>query len=483
MAPLLFLKANVYSRRQRKLRLFFGFADFVLVWLAFELAYLLRSQLPLEKNFYFDPQRKFLLLLLSALSFWAVASWFGVYERLEQARRGGQLKETLRQTGFASVVIILAQYLLRFDTSRAFLLLFAGLTIVLLTLFRWNSGPLLRWYRQRFGAQHYALIIGTGDHAQALARVLEESAEHGLHLTGFFDVESDPEKQLQQIRLRKSYPVHVLEKLPQMLRSHVVDEILVAVPAPQLGQLEDTLLLCEEEGVRTRIAVNLFPHPHNEMYLDRLGSAPLLTFSGAPQDEVRLLLKRMIDVALAAPALLLLSPFLLLVTLLIRLTSPGPAIFRQERCGLNGRRITIYKFRSMVVNAEALKAELMHRNEKQLAFKIKDDPRLTPIGKWLRKFSIDELPQLWNVVKGDMSLVGPRPAVPAEVAQYERWQRRRLRMRPGLTCLWAVEGRDLVDFHKQMQLDMHYIDNWSLALDWKIIFLTIPQVMIGKGAH
>ncbi len=171
------------------------------------------------------------------------------------------------------------------------------------------------------------------------------------------------------------------------------------------------------------------------------------------------------------------------VIILIRTTSRGPAVFRQERCGLNGRRFTFYKFRSMVENAEELKAALEHLSTRDTAFKIPDDPRLTSLGRYLRKFSIDEWPQLWNVLRGDMSLVGPRPAVPSEVARYQRWQRRRLRMRPGLTCLWAVSGRDHVDFETWMKLDMQYIDNWSLALDWQIILRTIPRVLTGHGAN
>ena len=174
---------------------------------------------------------------------------------------------------------------------------------------------------------------------------------------------------------------------------------------------------------------------------------------------------------------------LLITALLIKLTSPGPAIFRQERCGLNGRHFTCYKFRSMCADAEARKAEVMHLSRRALATKIPNDPRHTPLGRYLRRFSIDELPQLVNVLRGDMSLVGPRPAIPDEVAQYKVWQRRRLRMRPGLTCLWALNGRDRVDFETWMKMDMQYIDNWSLGLDWKILFRTIPQVVLGKGAN
>jgi exopolysaccharide biosynthesis polyprenyl glycosylphosphotransferase len=231
------------------------------------------------------------------------------------------------------------------------------------------------------------------------------------------------------------------------------------------------------------VLVDFFPHVNSELYLDRLGSAPLLTFSAAPHDELRLLFKRTIDVILAGAALILLLPLMLLTALLIRLTSPGPAIFRQERCGLNGRRFVFYKFRSMCLNAEEMKPALLHLSRKSTAFKIPNDPRLTGVGRFLRKFSIDEWPQLWNVLKGDMSLVGPRPAVPQEVEMYQRWQRRRLRMRPGLTCLWAVEGRDALDFDTWMKMDMQYIDNWSLVLDWKIILRTIPRVLTGKGAN
>jgi exopolysaccharide biosynthesis polyprenyl glycosylphosphotransferase len=231
------------------------------------------------------------------------------------------------------------------------------------------------------------------------------------------------------------------------------------------------------------VAVDFFPHVNSEVYLERLGAAPLLTFSAAPHDEIRLFLKRVIDVMLAIAALVLMLPFMAGLAFLIRLTSPGPAIFRQVRCGLNGRRFVFYKFRSMCEDAEQLKAQLQHLNQKETAFKIPRDPRLTRLGRFLRKFSIDEWPQLWNVIKGDMSIVGPRPAVPEEVENYKRWQRRRLRMRPGLTCLWAVSGRDNLDFETWMKLDMQYIDNWSLVLDWKIILRTIPNVLLGKGAN
>ena len=199
--------------------------------------------------------------------------------------------------------------------------------------------------------------------------------------------------------------------------------------------------------------------------------------------EARLLLKRLTDIVVAALALIILSPLLALIALLTKMSSPGPILFRQQRCGLNGRHFTLLKFRTMVVDAEQRQAELAHLNVKQVNFKIPNDPRQTGVGRWLRKFSLDELPQLWNVLRGQMSLVGPRPAIPSEVEQYKRWQRRRLRMRPGLTSLWAVEGRDALGFEETMRLDLAYIDSWSLPLDWFILLRTIPRVVTGKGAH
>ncbi|HLW77920.1 MAG TPA: sugar transferase, partial [Bryobacteraceae bacterium] len=391
------------------------------------------------------------------------------------------LRDAFRQCLMGAVFVILFEYLRRMELSRAFVALLAVYAWILLCLVRLNSGRILRVLRREFGSAHYVLVAGLGEAAIRVARELEGAASYGIRLTGFLADENDPP--VDEIELEGRYPVRPLAQLAERLRREVIDEVIFAVDSGRLAQLEEIFLLCDEEGVRTRVAVDFFPHVNSQIFLDRLGASPLLTFSATPHDEIRLLMKRLTDIALAAAALVLLFPVMLMVALTIRLTSPGPAIFRQVRCGLNGRRFVFYKFRSMCENAHEMRESLKHLSERQLAWKIPDDPRLTRVGRWLRKFSIDEWPQLWNVLKGDMSLVGPRPAVPEEVEQYQRWQRRRLRMRPGLTCLWAVAGRDSVDFETWMKLDMQYIDHWSLALDWKIILRTIPQVVAGRGAH
>ncbi len=471
----------MYSRHYRRVKTIFGVIDAVLICIAFIAAYETRIFLNFEKISYFRFYLQFpiatLLLVISAIAWLAIGYWFNIYEKLDSAHPTVVLRDTFRQCVIGAVCLVLAEFLLRLDLSRLFVFIFATYTWILLCLYRINAARVIGAVRKQFGTGHYVMVVGSGESARRLGEALEESKDYGVRLIGFLDDEAG------EIQLQQSYQQFALSELRELLRRHVIDEIIFAVDSGRLSAMEDVFLRCDEEGVRTRVVVDFFPHVNSQVYLDWLGSKLLLTFSAAPHDEIRLLLKRLTDMAIAAAALVLLLPFMLLIALLIRVTSPGPAIFRQVRCGLNGRRFTFYKFRSMCNNAEELKASLMHLNRKSTAFKIPNDPRLTPVGRFLRKFSIDEWPQLWNVLRGEMSLVGPRPAVPEEVELYQTWQRRRLRMRPGLTCLWALAGRDRLDFDTWMKMDMQYIDNWSLELDLKILLRTIPRVLTGWGAN
>jgi exopolysaccharide biosynthesis polyprenyl glycosylphosphotransferase len=467
--------------RQRKARVLFALSDIVVVALAFEAAYQTRAILQLEHEFFLTVQGKALILGFSLVAWVLIGLWLGVYEKLDSGHPRIILRDSFRQCCYGGVCLVLYEYLLRLDLSRFFLVLFSIYAWIFLLLFRLLAGCLVGIIRREFAAPIYVMVVGTGERALRMGSALERSDEYGVRLRGFLSEYTDGEAP-SQIRLSALYPVHPVAELPAILRQHVVDEIIFAVGSESLANLEEIFLLCDEEGVRTRVAVDFFPHVNSTVSLERFGATPLLTFSAAPYDEIRLLIKRTIDIAVAAAGLIVLSPFMALIAALIRISSPGPAIIRQVRCGLNGRRFLFYKFRSMCQNAEELKSSLAHLNTRETVFKIPDDPRLTPVGRYLRRFSIDEWPQLWNVLRGDMSLVGPRPAVPSEVDQYKRWQRRRLRMRPGLTCIWAVSGRDQVDFETWMRMDMQYIDNWSLALDWKILLRTIPRVLTGRGA-
>jgi exopolysaccharide biosynthesis polyprenyl glycosylphosphotransferase len=467
--------------RQRKARVLFGLSDIILAALAFEAAYQTRAILHLEHLFFLTVEKKALVLAFSLFAWVTIGLWLEVYEKLDSGHPLVILRDSARQCAYGAVCLVLFEYVFRLDLSRFFLVLFSAYAWVLLLLFRLVAGRLVGIIRREFAAPHYVMVVGTGERAIRLAEALEQSVEFGIRLRGFL---AESPGGPPEIELRSPYQVRPIRELPSILQQHVVDEILFAVESESLSGLEEVFLLCDEEGVRTRVAVDFFPHVNSTVSLDRFGATPLLTFSAAPYDEIRLLVKRSLDVLIAAAGLAVLSPFMAAIALLIRLTSPGPAIFRQVRCGLNGRRFLFYKFRSMCENAEQMQAAVAHLNARDgLVFKIPRDPRLTPIGRFLRKFSIDEWPQLWNVLRGDMSLVGPRPAIPSEVERYQRWQRRRLRMRPGLTCLWALSGRDSVDFETWMKLDLQYIDNWSLALDWKILLRTIPRVLTGSGAN
>lgn len=467
----------MFSRQDRKSRPLFALSDLVLIWAAFESAYLIRSFLPFPRLFFLQPSAKYTLLLVAALSFVVCALWMRAYDGLSRLTPFQILSRTLQQCFWAGTAVVLFQFFLRMDLSRPFLGLFIAFSFLLLLLFRLLFRAAAPGLAANLAQPRQILIGGDSPRARAVAQTICNSPSRNLSLLGF--LADSP----GQITLNRPYPVYPWLELPALLERHVVDEFIVAVDSATLASIEDLLLLCDDEGVRTRLDVSFFPHVHSRVTLESLGPAQLLTFAGAPHDDFRLTIKRLTDFILAFLALIAAAPLLAFVAIAIRLSSPGPAIFYQQRCGLNGRRFKLFKFRTMVHNAEQLQHSLAHLNVKKTAFKIPNDPRVTPVGRILRKYSLDELPQLFNVLKGEMAIVGPRPPVPSEVAEYERWQRRRLRMRPGLTCLWTLAGRDALDFEEWMKLDLAYIDTWSLKLDWYIMLRTIPYVLSGKGAH
>jgi exopolysaccharide biosynthesis polyprenyl glycosylphosphotransferase len=471
----------LFGRHKRKVKFLFALADVILTAATFEAAYQVRVYLPLEHTFFIEVPIQALMLGV------ALAAWIGigivlrVYERLDTGDPRTVLNDSLKQVVGGVLVLVSFLFLLKLDISRAFIALFGVFNLFALIAYRVSARSLRGYLRRRFGAVSHFLIVGTGATGQQVGRALEQAEEYGVKLLAFVKAGDQPAG--EAIALGNDYPVYTLHELPGMLRNQVIDEIIFAVDREKLTDLQNIFLLCDEQGVRTRVVVNFFPHVNSEVYLDQLGSFSLLTFSATPHDEIRLLIKRAFDFTLALIALALAAVPLAVFAALVKGTSKGPAIFKQVRCGLNGRRFTFYKLRSMCHDAESRKAGLARLNERDgPVFKMSNDPRLTRLGRYLRRFSIDEWPQLWNVLKGDMSFVGPRPAVPSEVEQYQGWQRRRLRMKPGLTCLWVLEGRDHLDFETWMRLDMQYIDNWSLLLDLKILLRSFPRVLLGRGA-
>ena len=482
----------MFSRRSKVLGLGLALSDLGITLLAFELAYLLRQQLPELRLFYLE-RGVFVGVLASVLViWWMVGAGLGIYRRPELLDARRILRDTLRQGLLGTAVLMGWLYLLKLgDVSRLFILFFVILNTVVLLVYRLSARSLRRLRRHDTGQIRYCVIVGTGPSAIEVAQLIEANEELGAQVLAFVrerpgtssNEQGAEPTALEASGLRRAYPIRERQELPQMLQEHVVDEIIFAVSKQDLEQMEEIFLGCEEEGVKVRVLVNFFPHLLSEIYLENLQSLPLLTFSTTPENEYLLFLKRVFDVVLASLLLVVLAPLFLLVAAGIRLTSPGPVIFSQVRCGLNGRHFRLHKFRSMYRDAAQRLSEVAHLNEMDgPVFKSSRDPRVTPVGRLLRKFSVDEWPQLLNILKGDMSFVGPRPPLLEEVQKYERWQRRRLRMKPGLTCLWALEGRNKLDFLSWMRLDLHYIDHWSLLLDLKILLRTIPHVLSGKGA-
>jgi len=275
-----------------------------------------------------------------------------------------------------------------------------------------------------------------------------------------------------------------LDDLGQILEREVLDEVVLGARRARLDRIEEAVRLCEEQGVGVKVLLDFFPNSTSRIAVEELEGMPVLSFATAPTDVAPLAAKRIFDLVVSVAALVLLAPLFLGIALAVKLDSPGPVFFRQRRVGLNGREFWMWKFRSMCDGAEAMQPALAALNEMVgPTFKASQDPRVTRVGRWLRRTSLDEFPQFWNVVKGEMSVVGPRPPIPSEVKEYQRWQRRRLSVRPGLTCTWQVSGRSEVDFDRWMELDLHYIDHWSLWHDLSIVLRTIPAVLLGRGAR
>ena len=432
--------------------------DLGLTAASFFLAYGLRLQFEVEGHTLMGIQ-VYLRLLAMILPAWAILlPLFRVYS--EPA--SGPVDQILRLTKgilVAWLAITALQFFLKWDNTNRLIVVFTlVINYVLLVSYR---VLLLKLKKHSALDIRNVAVIGNSDTARAFAARIGAHGDWGFKLAGVFD----------------------RSEARRLLEAGGVDELVIVADRETLDDFTDTFLLCEELGVTARVMLNFFPHSISRMELHDFEGFPLLSFSTAPTNEVLLFVRRLMDLSITLivgiPALFVIG----VSALLIKLTSSGPVFFAQQRCGLNGRVFVMYKLRSMIDNAEQARFEVEALNEMSgPVFKSSRDPRRTTVGKFLRRFSIDEFPQLYNVLRGDMSLVGPRPPLPQEVARYERWQRRRLSMKPGITCLWQISGRNEVSFQDWMKLDLSYIDNWSLLLDLKILLKTVPVVLLGKGA-
>ncbi len=443
---------------------------------------ILRKALPGVFPLPLVPLERYLLLLLFILPLWGLLlSIAGFYRSHRTLPLGEEMWGTARVAFGGTAFLVLLIFGLRFDfVSRWFLVLFGFLNFVLLTMEKVALRLLSRGVRARGFNFRTALIVGTGPRAAQFGDFLEGHPHWGFRVVGYLDDDNGSE-----IARKGNWPcLGRITDIESVLVAEVIDEVIFVIEKGKLGEYEQALLAAERHGVRAHVSLDIFPHVLARPVLEELDGIPLLSFTTTPSNPIELAAKRGIDLVLSLVLFVITLPIQILTAAAIRLSSGGPILFRQVRCGLNGRQFTLLKFRTMETGAEERLAEISHLNEMTgPVFKAKRDPRLTMPGHLLRRLSIDELPQLWNVIVGDMSLVGPRPPLPEEVSRYEPWQRRRLSMKPGLTCLWQVSGRSELDFDRWMALDLKYIDTWSPLLDLKILLKTVPAVLSGRGAR
>ena len=420
------------------------------------------------------------LFVLAYLGYWhLVLRSFGLYRSYRLSPSSREWRDLGTAVLVASVPVWVLAELLHFDyATRGFLVVFTALVFVSLGVERRLFRVLARGIRRHGRNLRNAVIVGDGDRALDMASRLARRGDLGYHVIEVIEIGPG------EITTPATH-ASVIERISALLGSQPIDEVFVTLPLHTAATLIRAIVaLCEEQGTTVRVLSNVLDLMLARARVDELDGQPVITVFTGPPDSVGLLAKRVLDFSVSSVALLLLGPVFAVIALAIRLDSKGPVLFIQDRVGLNGRRFRFYKFRTMVLDAEQMQSELESLNEAQgPVFKIRDDPRITRVGRWIRRLSIDELPQLINVVKGNMSLVGPRPLPLRDVSRFDaRAHRRRFSVKPGITCLWQINRRE-PEFEDWVKTDMEYIDNWSLALDVKILLKTIPAVLSGRGAY
>jgi len=410
-------------------------------------------------------------------------AYFGLYE---VRRLGNRLREwfdifkavTVSALFLASISFLIS----RRNIDKNVLFTFWSSCIVLTILARTAVREYLVYLRNHGRNLRHVVFVGSGPRAIDLAQKIMSRPELGYKLLGFVD---DNFEVSHSKIVPKAKRLCTLSEFPDFLENNIVDEVFIALPIKTFyEQIKKIAKLCEELGIVCRVPSDWFEFKTAKTSAFSLEGVPILTLHASSNKQLEWMwVKRLVDITLSIVAIILLAPVFGLIALLIKLTSKGPVFFTQERIGYNRRRFKMIKFRTMINGAEKMQDELQALNEADgPAFKISNDPRVTKIGKWLRKTSLDELPQLFNVLKGDMSLVGPRPLPVRDVDGIdERWQKRRFSMRPGLTCLWQINGRHKVSFDEWMKLDLEYIDRWSIKLDIEILLKTLPTVVKATG--
>lgn len=412
-------------------------------------------------------------LALYAVAWVAVLAYFGMYRPRARWSIRSEAADLLRATIVMALLSLSVLFFFKLpDVSRLFLFMLFPTQYVVTLATRATLRLGFHWLRGRGYNTRFVLIVGAGPRGQAFARKLADRPELGLRVLGYLDDDAS-------LAADPACVMGGLADLQDVLHGHVVDEVAVCLPFSQWNLVDAVAKIAEEEGKIVRVPIDVLDHAFAAGRVEDLDGTPVYSLVSGPDRLVALAAKRLIDIVVAALCLLLLSPVLLVVALIIWGRDGRPVLFRQGRVGLHGRPFRVVKFRTMSVDAEVRQREV-NPDADPRQFRMAVDPRVTRTGRFLRRTSLDELPQLWNVLRGQMSLVGPRPALASEVSAYDIWHRRRLSMKPGITGLWQVTARRADEFDVRASLDLDYIDRWSLWLDVKIMAKTIPAALEGR---
>lgn len=476
----------MFERTRRLLSIGAALTDVLFINLAFAVAYWLRYRLQWFASVdeaYQVPYQSFIPISLAMTALLlGIYKLSGVYN---QPRGASWFDEAyLLLTGTATAIVLMVFVIVFFFRPLFFsrlVFLYAGILIViLLGISRLAKRIGYRHLRKRGLGVDRLLIVGAGEVGRTVMRNVVAQPTLGYHVVGFVD--DDPDKGSSDIGRFKALGNTTI--IPRLVKELAIDEVIVTLPWMYHRKIVSIISQCEREKVGVRIVPDMFQMTLSHLDTEDLGGIPMIGVREISIGRSELLVKRVADIIVSLLGLIMLFPFFLLLAVLIRLDSPGPVVFRQIRVGKDEHLFPCYKFRSMRQGADEEKQLLQDRNEVDgPTFKIRDDPRITAVGRFLRRTSLDELPQLLNVFFGHMSLVGPRPAIPSEVQRYQPWHRKRLDVSPGMTGLWQVSGRSALTFDEMVLLDLYYIENWSPLLDLQIMLRTIPQVFLGDGAY
>ncbi len=475
----------MFERYRRLFSLAMALTDVVLINVAFAAAYWVRYELQWFRAVdpaYYAPFRAYIPFALALTVLVMIAYKLGgVYNQPRGASWLDEVYALIGGTTTGILIVTAMTFWFRPLVYSRLMFLWAGLLIVTLLsisrlIKRWVWGSLMR---RGIGVDR-VLIVGAGEVGRRLMRNIVAQPELGYRVIGFVD--DDPDKNRTDIGRFKAFGG--IENLPRVVQEEAIDEVIITLPWMYHRKILGIMRQCERERVRARIVPDLFQLALSRVDIEDLGGIPIIGVKEVSITGWNLAFKRISDIVFSLIGLILFSPLMLLIALAIKLDSPGPVLFKQIRVGKGGQKFVFYKFRSMHQGAEEEQPKLTDLDEVVgPTFKIRNDPRCTRVGRILRRTSLDELPQLYNVLRGEMSLVGPRPALPSEVEQYKEWHRRRLEISPGITGLWQVSGRSELTFDEMCLLDIYYLENWSPLLDLKIALKTIPAVITGTGAY